>query len=86
MTTPTGAASSWGFLAEEAERVEHLAAARPHEHFRALASARRLIITNSTFSYWGAYVSNVRYGDNHGLVYAPWFHRRDIDGGAFPGT
>ncbi len=70
-----------GFLAEEAERVEHLAAARPHEHFRALASARRLVLANSTFSYWSAHVSNVLHGDNHAQVWAPWFHRRDIDGG-----
>jgi hypothetical protein len=70
-----------GFLSEYAARVEHLEAGLPHEHFRALASSRRLVLANSTFSYWGAYVSNVVHGDNHQQVWAPWFHRRDIDGG-----
>jgi hypothetical protein len=69
------------FLAEYADRVEHLEAGRPHEDFRALASSRRLVLANSTFSYWGAHVSNVVHGDNHARVWAPWFHRRDIDGG-----
>jgi hypothetical protein len=69
------------FLAEHADRVEHLDAGQPHEHFRALAGSRRLVLTNSTFSYWGAHVSNVVHGDNHAQVRAPWFHRRDIDGG-----
>jgi hypothetical protein len=67
-----------GFLAEHAARVEHLEPGRPHDDFRALASARRLVLANSTFSYWGAYVSNVLHGDNHAQVWAPWFHRRDI--------
>ena len=73
------------FLAEHAGRVEHLDAGqtvgRPHEHFRTLASSRRLVLANSTFSYWGAHVSNVVQADNHAQVWAPWFHRRDIDGG-----
>ena len=70
-----------GFLAEYADHVEHFDAGQPHEHFRALASARRLVLANSTFSYWGAHVSNVVHVDNHAQVWAPWFHRRDIDGG-----
>lgn len=53
----------------------------PMDHFVRLASARRLILGNSSFSYWGAYVSNVLHGDNHELVWAPRFHRRDINDG-----
>jgi hypothetical protein len=70
-----------GFLAEHAGDVGYLDAGRPQDHFRALASARRLVLANSTFSYWGAYVSNVVHADNHAQVWAPWFHRRDIHGG-----
>jgi hypothetical protein len=73
------------FLSEHADRVDYLDAGQtvgqPHEHFRALASSRRLVLANSTFSYWGAHVSNVVHADNHAQVWAPWFHRRDIDGG-----
>lgn len=46
-----------------------------------IATARKLILTNSTFSYWGAHISNVIHGDNHAQVYAPWFHVRTIEGG-----
>ncbi len=70
-----------GFLADVADRVEHIEAGQPREHFRTLASSRRLVLANSTFSYWGAYVSNTAHQDNHAQVWAPWFHRRDIDGG-----
>lgn len=38
-------------------------------------------MTNSTFSYWCAYISNVLHRDNYAEVYAPWFHARTIDGG-----
>jgi hypothetical protein len=69
-----------GFLAEHAEQIDYLETG-PREHFRTLASARRLVLANSTFSYWGAYVSNVVHADNHAQVWAPWFHRRDIHGG-----
>ena len=47
-------------------------------NLRRLAEARRLIITNSTFSYWGAYLSNVVHGDRHGGVWVPSLHSRAI--------
>lgn len=47
----------------------------------ALAGARRLVLANSTFSYWGAFLSNAVHGHNHETVMAPRFHRRDINGG-----
>ena len=53
--------------------VEYAAGGQPA---RALPHARRrasLVLANSTFSYWGAYVGNVVHGDNHAQVWAPWF-------------
>lgn len=50
----------------------------PLDDFRTLAGARRLILTTSTFGYWGAHVSNALHGDNHELVVAPWFHDRSV--------
>ena len=50
-------------------------------NFRSLAGSRRLILSNSTFSYWGAYVSNVLHGDNHRQVWAPSLHSRAVNGG-----
>lgn len=50
----------------------------PVAQFSQLASTRRLIVTNSTFSYWAAYVSNVLHGDNHEQIIAPWFHSRGV--------
>ena len=49
--------------------------------FADLARASRLIITNSTFSYWGAFLSGVRHSGNQADIVAPHFHRRDINGG-----
>lgn len=70
------------WLADHAEEVTYAAPDDgPTRNFLDVALSRRLIITNSTFSYWGAYVSNVIHADNHGQVVAPWFHSRDVDGG-----
>lgn len=56
----------------------------PAQNLGQLASARRLILSNSTFSYWGAYISNVVHGENHALIWAPDLHRRDLfDGRAY---
>ena len=53
-------------------------------NLREVASARRLVLTNSTFSYWAGYISNVLHGDNHAEVVAPLFHDRTIcDGLAY---
>lgn len=54
---------------------------RPASHFRQVAGASRLILANSTFSYWGAYVSVVN-GADPSRVIAPWFHNRLARGGA----
>lgn len=47
----------------------------PQENFRRVSSARRLIGTNSSFSYWGGYLSDVLYEDRNHVI-MPWFHAR----------
>ena len=55
----------------------------PEVHLAVLANAPRLILANSTFSYWGGYVSAWRFRDPAQVV-APWFHiRTDLDGAAW---
>ncbi len=51
------------------------------EDFTTLATARRLVLTHTTFGYWAAHLSNSVYADNEDLVVAPWFHDRTIAGG-----
>ncbi|GAA3635367.1 hypothetical protein GCM10022200_18350 [Microbacterium awajiense] len=46
----------------------------PVANFRAIAAARRLIGTNSTFSYWGGYVAGARFDSPE--VIMPRFHGR----------
>lgn len=53
----------------------------PIADFATAAGARRLVITNSTFSYWAAHTSNLLHGDNHALVWAPRFFDRTQNGG-----
>jgi hypothetical protein len=52
----------------------------PQKNFHALATTSRLIGTNSTFSYWGGYVSNTLHGAASHVI-APRFHARDVNGG-----
>jgi hypothetical protein len=53
----------------------------PVSDFATVSSARRMVITNSTFSYWAAHVSNVVHSDNHEQVWAPrFFDRTQNDG------
>ncbi|OKL52901.1 hypothetical protein BSZ39_12435 [Bowdeniella nasicola] len=48
-----------------------------------LAAAQRLILTNSTFSYWGGYLSEVVAADAGvaSSIWAPSFHVRGMNGG-----
>lgn len=56
----------------------------PVENLLQLSSASRLILANSSFSYWAAHMSNVWHGGGHEFIWAPWFHRRDfLDGAAW---
>ncbi|QHC60055.1 alpha-1,2-fucosyltransferase [Rathayibacter sp. VKM Ac-2760] len=45
-----------------------------------LAASPRLVLANSTFSYWGGYLS--AHLHRTAEVHAPWFHSREWDGGA----
>lgn len=45
----------------------------PHSHFQQVASARRIILANSTFSMWAAAVSNEVHRDNLDAIWAPAF-------------
>ena len=49
--------------------------------FLTVASSNRIVLTNSTFSYWAAYISNVIRGGNHAQVWAPRFFDRSRNGG-----
>lgn len=71
-----------GFLAEAAPELRFQRPSDgPLENLAQLASSRRLILANSSFSYWGAYLSNGVYENNHSLIWAPDFHRRDLNNG-----
>ena len=50
----------------------------PIGNFLAIASARTLIGTNSTFSYWGGYIADALHADAR--VVMPNFHARIADG------
>ncbi|MBO1756216.1 alpha-1,2-fucosyltransferase [Allobranchiibius sp. CTAmp26] len=63
------------------ERVSVLTASGPIQALEQLAGAERLILTNSTFSYWGAYLSTAVHRSNHSAVIAPRFHSRAVRGG-----
>lgn len=45
-----------------------------------VACSRELIIMNSSFSIWAAWISTYLYGDNHHLIHAPAFGTRPFDG------
>lgn len=66
---------------EEIAPVRFKQSGDPIQDFVTIATSRRLVITNSTFSYWGAYISNVLMTDNHAQVIAPRFFDRSQNGG-----
>lgn len=51
----------------------------PLQHLATLASATNLVVSNSTFSYWGGYVAGA-VSDTCRVV-APRFHVRDVNNG-----
>lgn len=65
-------------LSTYAESV-HYAPPDPLANFLAVAGARRIIGTNSTFGYWGAYVADVLF-DELANVTMPRFHARMAEG------
>lgn len=70
-----------GIFAQHAPRVDYRPPTDPpQENFRVVANAQRLIGTNSSFTYWAGYVSNVRYPDASQVV-MPDFHARHLNQG-----
>ncbi len=76
--------SNLAWLSSHCEVLDFENTGQPPEiHLGLLANAPRLILANSTFSYWGGYLSAWRFGRPEQVV-APWFHiRSDADGGAW---
>lgn len=71
-----------GWLDQHADRLTFETDGLPPEtHLAIVANAPRLILANSTFSYWGGYLSSWRTGRPEWIV-APWFHIRDEADGA----
>jgi hypothetical protein len=68
------------WLTRTADTVRFASVGDPVLDFLCLANSRRLILANSTFSYWGAYISNVRFS-NWTEVWAPAFHCRSVNSG-----
>lgn len=52
----------------------------PLEDLAGLASAKRLILSNSTFAYWGAYISGVVHQGESSVV-APNLHAKHVNDG-----
>lgn len=73
-----------GWLAERCHVLDFEDSRQPPEvHLALLADAPRLVLANSTFSYWGGYLSAWRSGRPEQIV-APWFHiRYDLGGAAW---
>lgn len=69
-----------GWLSDWAP-VEYAASSGAVGDFLTVAAARRIVLTNSTFSYWAAYVSNAVRSDNHQQVWAPRFFDRSRNDG-----
>jgi len=45
----------------------------PAQHFRDVCGSRRLVVSNSTFSIWGAFISRTLIEQDPGMIWAPAF-------------
>lgn len=69
-----------GWLSDIAEEITYPDPSDgPIENFRDICSARRLVISNSTFSIWGAAVAGIALDDSS--VWAPAFFQRRYGAG-----
>lgn len=67
------------FIHEQADVIYTSSSLGVAEQLALLAGSRRLILTNSTFSYWGGYLSSHYYANSRGSsadIVVPWFHSR----------
>lgn len=73
-----------GWLSDRCTRLDfEVGGHPPATHLAMLANAHRLILANSTFSYWGGYMSTWRHRRPEQII-APWFHvRADLGGAAW---
>lgn len=69
-----------GHLAAQCSALDIRPGGDPIGDLRTVASARSLVIVNSTFSQWAAHVSGHVHGDNHALIHVPAFASRPFDG------
>ncbi|WDQ18272.1 alpha-1,2-fucosyltransferase [Rhodopirellula sp. P2] len=61
--------------------VQHTDGQTAHEDLHLIAQCRHVVIANSTFSWWGAYLG--RPHDSRRVYYPePWFHPGTLDGSA----
>lgn len=70
-----------GWMHEYTNDVTWSEQSTPVADFAAIATAGHLVITNSTFSYWGGYVRDVLAPEGSTHVIAPRFFHRTIKGG-----
>jgi hypothetical protein len=49
------------------------------EDFRTLASSRAVVISNSTFAWWAAWLGNARF-ETHVVLPRPWYADPQLDG------
>ena len=69
-------AANLGWLNDHCRHVQFVTEPlRPAVHMAMLSRAPRLILANSTFSYWGGYLNTWAH-DAPSRVIAPWFHAR----------
>ena len=62
------------WLGDQARAVTYASTAdSPADNFRDIATSRRLVISNSTFSMWGAFVSRTIHRDNAAEIWSPAF-------------
>ncbi len=70
-----------GWMRDYVDEVSWAERSSPAADFATIATAGHLVITNSTFSYWGGYVRDVIGREGASAVVAPRFFHRTIRGG-----
>lgn len=71
-------------LGDATESLQFVQSVDPIIDLQNVACSRELIIMNSSFSIWAAYISNFLYGDNERLIHVPAFGTRPFDGVPWP--